>query len=34
MESSEIKRDRGRLRKTIRETIKKNLYINKLDIEI
>jgi hypothetical protein len=31
MEGSQISRDEGRPRKTIRETIKKNLEINQLD---
>jgi len=31
MKDSQITRGRGRLRKTIRETIKKGLYINELD---
>jgi len=31
MEESQIKRDRGRPRKTIRETITKNLEVNEFD---
>ena len=34
MEESQIKRDRGRPRKTIRETINKDLEINELDRSI
>jgi len=34
MEGSQISRDKGRPRKTIRETIEKNLEINQLDREM
>jgi len=31
MEESHVKRGRGRLRKTIRETVRKDLEVNELD---
>ena len=34
MEESQVKRGRGRTRKTIRETIRKDLEINELDLNL